>query len=170
MGRSPTASNPCADAGCGVVLHEPCRGAGRSHVVLLRRTRLRRVHVACLLVRRQRHGRRQVPGREPYPALVCEPRFRSAGDLRHECRFRLLGGARGDRGALGARSARAQARSRPGFSAFRIDTGTDSQELASFTWDRGGVRISKVDAEAGSSEQGDASLEEPSSPSSTPLG
>lgn len=46
-----------------------------------------------------------------------------------------------------------------GFSAFRIDTGTDSQELASFTWDRGGVRISKVDAEAGSSEQGDASLE-----------
>lgn len=46
-----------------------------------------------------------------------------------------------------------------GFSAFRIDTGTDSQELASFTWDRGGVKISKVDAEAGSSEQGDASLE-----------
>lgn len=46
-----------------------------------------------------------------------------------------------------------------GFSAFRIDTGSTSQKLASFTWDRGGVKIAKTDAEAGASEQGDASLE-----------
>ena len=46
-----------------------------------------------------------------------------------------------------------------GFSAFRIDTGSGAQALASFTWERGGVKISKADAEAGASEQGDASLE-----------
>lgn len=46
-----------------------------------------------------------------------------------------------------------------GFTAFRINTGSDSQELASFSWHRGGVKIAKVDAEAGAGEQGDASLE-----------
>ena len=46
-----------------------------------------------------------------------------------------------------------------GFSAFRIDTGPGSQELASFSWHRGGVKIAKVDAQAGAGEQGDASLE-----------
>ena len=46
-----------------------------------------------------------------------------------------------------------------GFSAIRIHAGSDAQTLASFTWDRGGVKIAKVDAQAGASEQGDASLE-----------
>ena len=46
-----------------------------------------------------------------------------------------------------------------GFSAIRIHAGCDAQTLASFTWDRGGVKIAKVDAQAGASEQGDASLE-----------
>lgn len=47
-----------------------------------------------------------------------------------------------------------------GFSAIRIHAGSGSQTLASFTWDRGGVKIAKVDAQAGASEQGDASLED----------
>ena len=46
-----------------------------------------------------------------------------------------------------------------GFHAYRIDTGSASQSLASFTWERGGVKVSKADSEAGASEQGDASLE-----------
>lgn len=46
-----------------------------------------------------------------------------------------------------------------GFSAIRIHAGSDAQTLASFTWDHGGVKIAKVDAQAGASEQGDASLE-----------
>ena len=54
-----------------------------------------------------------------------------------------------------------------GFSAIRIHAGSDAQTLASFTWERGGVKIAKVDAQAGAGEQGDASLEAPSSPSST---
>lgn len=46
-----------------------------------------------------------------------------------------------------------------GFSAIRIHAGSDAQTLASFTWERGGVKIAKVDAQAGAGEQGDASLE-----------
>ena len=46
-----------------------------------------------------------------------------------------------------------------GFSAIRIHAGSDAQTLASFTWERGGVKIAKVDAQAGADEQGDASLE-----------
>ncbi|MFR1168268.1 MAG: SpaA isopeptide-forming pilin-related protein, partial [Adlercreutzia equolifaciens] len=46
-----------------------------------------------------------------------------------------------------------------GFSAIRIHAGSDAQTLASFTWNRGGVKISKVDAQAGAAAQGDASLE-----------
>lgn len=46
-----------------------------------------------------------------------------------------------------------------GFSAIRIHAGSDAQTLASFTWDRGGVKIAKVDAQAGAAAQGDASLE-----------
>ena len=46
-----------------------------------------------------------------------------------------------------------------GFSAIRIHAGSDAQTLASFTWERGGVKIAKVDAQAGAAAQGDASLE-----------
>lgn len=46
-----------------------------------------------------------------------------------------------------------------GFSAIRIHAGSDAQTLASFTWNRGGVKIAKVDAQAGAAAQGDASLE-----------
>ena len=46
-----------------------------------------------------------------------------------------------------------------GFSAIRIHAGSDAQTLASFTWNRGGVKIAKVDAQAGATAQGDASLE-----------
>ena len=46
-----------------------------------------------------------------------------------------------------------------GFSAIRIHAGSDAQALASFTWNRGGVKIAKVDAQAGAAAQGDASLE-----------
>ncbi len=45
-----------------------------------------------------------------------------------------------------------------GFTAFKIvDTG--AQDLVSFSWETGGVKIAKVDAEVGTSEQGDATLE-----------
>ena len=46
-----------------------------------------------------------------------------------------------------------------GFSAIRIHAGSDAQALASFTWNRGGVKIAKVDAQADAAAQGDASLE-----------
>ena len=46
-----------------------------------------------------------------------------------------------------------------GFSAFTIDTGSASQTLVSFTWDKGGLKLAKADAEAGPSAQGGASLE-----------
>lgn len=46
-----------------------------------------------------------------------------------------------------------------GFQAFVIDTGEGNQECAGFVWERGDVEISKVDAETGTSAQGDATLE-----------
>lgn len=39
-----------------------------------------------------------------------------------------------------------------GFSAIRIHAGSDAQTLASFTWERGGVQVTKADAELGESE------------------
>lgn len=39
-----------------------------------------------------------------------------------------------------------------GFSAIRIHAGSDAQTLASFTWNRGGVQVTKSDAELGESE------------------
>lgn len=39
-----------------------------------------------------------------------------------------------------------------GFSAIRIHAGSDAQTLASFTWNRGGVQVTKADAELGESE------------------
>ena len=84
-------------ARCGNLSDERGGRSGGGHVVLLWGTRLRRVHVAQLLVRRKRHGRGQVPRGEPHPALVRQPGICRRGDLRHERRVRLLGGAR-DRG------------------------------------------------------------------------
>ena len=113
---------------------------------------------AELLVRRKRHGRGQVPRGEPHPALVRQPG--SAAEATYGTNADFASWA--EREVIGGTWSKVCSRAgevSTGFSAFRIDTGTDSQELASFTWDRGGVKISKVDAEAGSSEQGDASLE-----------
>ncbi len=45
-----------------------------------------------------------------------------------------------------------------GFSAFTIDTGSSTQTLVSFTWEKGGLKLVKADSEAGAAAQGDALL------------
>lgn len=45
-----------------------------------------------------------------------------------------------------------------GFEAFLIPTGPGTQVLVSFTWGTGGLKVSKVDGEAGNDPQGDGSL------------
>ena len=45
-----------------------------------------------------------------------------------------------------------------GFEAFLIPTGSSTQVLESFTWDTGGLKIAKVDDEAGNGPQGDGGL------------
>ena len=45
-----------------------------------------------------------------------------------------------------------------GFEAFCIHTGPGTQVLMSFTWDKGGLKVAKVDSQAGAEPQGDAAL------------
>ena len=45
-----------------------------------------------------------------------------------------------------------------GFEAFCIHTGPGTQVLMSFTWDKGGLKVAKVDSQAGAEPQGDATL------------
>ena len=45
-----------------------------------------------------------------------------------------------------------------GFEAFCIHTGPGTQVLMSFTWDKGGLKVAKEDAQAGAEPQGDATL------------
>lgn len=45
-----------------------------------------------------------------------------------------------------------------GFEAFCIHTGPGTQVLMSFTWDMGGLKVAKVDSQAGAEPQGDATL------------
>lgn len=45
-----------------------------------------------------------------------------------------------------------------GFEAFCIHTGPATQVLMSFTWDKGGLKVAKVDSQAGAEPQGDATL------------
>lgn len=45
-----------------------------------------------------------------------------------------------------------------GFEAFLIPTGPGTQVLVSFTWETGGLKMAKVDGEAGNDPQGDGSL------------
>lgn len=46
-----------------------------------------------------------------------------------------------------------------GFTAYAIHTGSATQDLMSFKWDKGGLAVSKEDSEAGAMPQGDATLE-----------
>ena len=46
-----------------------------------------------------------------------------------------------------------------GFSAFMINTGSSTQTLVSFTWEKGSLKLAKVDTEADAPAQGDATLE-----------
>ena len=45
-----------------------------------------------------------------------------------------------------------------GFEAFCIHTGSGTQVLMSFTWDKGGLKVAKEDSQAGAEPQGDATL------------
>lgn len=45
-----------------------------------------------------------------------------------------------------------------GFSAYVIDTGDATQALLTFTWETGGLRVTKEDSQAGAEPQGDATL------------
>ena len=146
-------------ARCGNLSDERGGRSGGGHVVLLRRTRLRRVHVAQLLVRRKRHGRGQVPRGEPHPALVRQPGISPPRRPTARAPSSPPGRSARSRATCGARSTRARTRSprdsRPsGSMRDQTPRRSPASRGSAAAW-----KIAKVDAQAGAGEQGDASLE-----------